>query len=192
MRRLWILVLLAAMALSGCSGSVGQPNPDWEKSWVRIGDIIGVEPMEDFSLNESNDVLSISGLYYATWTCGDGKDYVNTDGDDAIIYDAQIYVLLQECRDSEAAAQTVDTWIAREKQSYTAGETDTESFGTQVFDLLPLSSGKAGNPYSHGIAAFAVREQWAISVELVCSDGFTGNPQSVLARFLTGFHYSGE
>lgn len=192
MRRIFILLLFVTFALTGCSGASGQRHPEWDESWVRIGETVGVEPVEGFSLNESNDVLSLSGLYYATWTCGDGQEFVNADGENATVYDAQIYVLLEECSGTEAAAQEVASWIAQEKQSYKAGDTETRTFGAQAFDVLPLRSGKEGNPYGYGIAAFAVWEENAISVELVCSDRFAGDPQAVLTQFLTGFHYSGE
>lgn len=190
MRRIGILALLAALLLAGCSEPAAQSHPEWDESWFRLGEDIGIEPLEGFSLNESNDTLSLSGLYYATWTCGDGRDYVNADGEDATVYDAQIYVLLQECGDGETAAQEVKEWIAHEEQSYTCGETSTEVFGTQEFKILPLLFGTEGNPYGSGVAAFAVRENLAISVELVCSDQFTDDPQPVLTQFLAGFHYS--
>lgn len=192
MRRIFTLLLLAALALTGCSGAPSQFHPEWDESWVRIGEAIGVEPVEGFSLNESNDLLSLSGLYYATWTCGDGQELVNADGENATVYDAQIYVLLEECRSAEDAAQEVEAWIAREKQSYVSGETEKRTIGAQEFSVLPLLSGKGGNPYSYGIAAFAARGENAISVELVCSDRFAGDPQTVLTQFVTGFHYSEE
>lgn len=191
MRRLWIAALIAALALTGCA-KTEEPHPDWDGSWVRIADYVGVEPLEGFTLNESNDALSMSGLYYATWASGDGRDFVNNDGAEATVYDAQIYVLLEECRDREAAEEAVGTWIARERQSYEAGETYPKTFGTQNFEILPLISGSEGNPYPHGTAAFAVRNQWAISVEFVCSDRFDGDSQAILEQFLAGFHYSEE
>lgn len=191
MRRLWILALIAVLALTGCANSE-ELHPDWDESWVRIADYVGVEPLEGFTLNESNDALFMSGLYYATWTSGNGRDFVNSDGAEATVYDAQIYVLLEECRDPEAAEEAVETWIARERQSYTAGEPYTKTFGTQSFEILPLIAGSEGNPYPHGTAAFAVRNEWAISVEFVCSDLFDGDSQAILEQFLAGFHYSEE
>jgi len=192
MRRFWIFVLTAALALTGCAGSGEDPHPDWDESWVRIAEYVGVEPLEGFTLNESNDALFMSGLYYATWTSGEGRDFVNSDGEEATVYDAQIYVLLEECRGPEAAEEAVGAWTAREKQSYETGETYTKSFGTQDFEILPLVSGSEGNPYPHGTAAFAVRNEWAISVEFVCSDLYEGDSQAVLEQFLAGFHYSEE
>ncbi len=192
MKRIWIFALLAVLALTGCTDSSAELHPDWDESWVRIAEYIGVEPLEGFTLNESNDALSMSGLYYATWTSGDGQKFVNADGGEATVYDAQIYVLLEECRTSEAAEEAVGAWIAREKSSYSSGESYTKSFGNQDFEILPLVSGSEGNPYTHGTAAFAVRDEWAVSVEFVCSDTFTEDSQPVLEQFLAGFHYSEE
>lgn len=191
MKRSWLFALAALLALTGCGGQDGEAHPDWDESWVRMADYVAIETPEGFALNESNDVLSISGLYYATWTTGEGRTLVNADGEEAMVYDAQIYVLLEECRDGEAAAAAVGSWIAREQQAYEAGETETASFAGQEFTLLPLISGGEDNPYGHGTAAFAVRDQWAVSVELVCSDRFTGDSQQALTGFLEGFHYSG-
>lgn len=192
MKRIWIFALLAALVLTGCAPSAGERNPDWDESWARIGEYMGVEPLDGFELNESNDVLSISGIYYATWTTGSGQDYTNADGESAVVYDAQIYVLLEECRSAEAAEEAVGVWTAREQQSYETGDADTKTIGAQEYDILSLLSGREGNPYPGGAAAFAVRDEWAISVELVCSDRFTGDARSVLEQFLAGVHYSEE
>lgn len=192
MKRIWIFALLMVLALTGCSGAGKELPPGWDESWVRVADYVGVEPLDGFTLNESNDLLSVSGLYYATWTAGEGQDFVNADGDEATVYDAQIYVLLEECRSAEAAKNAVGTWIAREKLSYETGETYEKSFNTQDFEILPLISGGESNPYTHGTAAFAVRDEWGISVELVCSDGFAGDSQEILEQFLAGLHYSEE
>lgn len=190
MKRIWILALLAALMLTGCSSADREPPPGWDENWVLIADYIGVEPLDGFTLNESNDLLSVSGLYYATWTSGDGQDFVNSDGKEAIVYNAQVYVLLEECRSADAAKKAVETWITREKQSYETGDADTKSLGGQDFEVLPLISGSEGNPYTHGTAAFAARDEWAISVELVCADNFEENSQEILEQFLAGFHYS--
>lgn len=107
MKRIWIAVLLMTLALAGCSHADRELPSGWDEDWVRVADYVGVEALDGFTLNESNDTLSISGLYYATWTSGEGRDFVNADGEDAIIYDAQIYVLLEECRSGSDAEEAV-------------------------------------------------------------------------------------
>lgn len=190
MRRIGIVLLALSLLLTGCAGTSGGRDPGWEEDWTAMGNHLAIETPEGFVLNESNDVLSISGLYYATWTSGEGQNFVNSDGKDATVYDGQIYVLLKECADGDAAAKDISDWIEREKQSYEAGDQESLTVGSQEFQILPLISGKGSNPYPFGIAAFAVRGQNAISVELVCSQRFTGEPREVLERFLTGFHYA--
>lgn len=190
MKRIWIFALLMALALTGCARPNAELPPDWDESWVRVADYVAVEPLDGFELNESNDMLSVSGLYYAAWAAGEGQDFVNADGNEAVVYDAQIYVLLGECRSGAAAEESVSGWIAREKQSYETKETETMTFGGQAFEVLPLVSGSESNPYTHGTAAFGVRNEWAVSVELLCSEGFDGDPQDILGQFLSGFHYA--
>lgn len=192
MKQIIISLLLAALLLTGCTGTANQRDPSWEKSWTAMGTHLAIEPLEDFPLNESNDVLGTSGLYYATWTCGEGQAYVNSDGKDATVYDAQIYVLLKECSDAEAAALEITSWIDLEKQSYEVGKQEVMTIGSQEFQILPLANGKESNPYPAGISAFAARGKNAVSVELVCSDRYTGNPRQTLERFLAGFHYAEE
>lgn len=189
MKRIWIVTLLVALVLTGCASPAEDPHPDWDESWVRIGEFAGVEPLEGFTLNESNDVMAIAGLYYATWTTGEEKAFTNADGEDALIYDAQIYVLLEQCRDPEEARDEVGKWIAREKQNFETGPVEQETVGDQEFQLLPLLSGSQTNPYSHGTAAFACRGEWAISVELVCAGDYTEDSRAVLEQFLAGFHF---
>lgn len=189
MKQIWIVALLMALVLAGCSSADRKLPSGWDENWVRVADYVGVEPLDGFTLNESNDTLAISGLYYATWTSGEGRDFVNADGEDAVVYDAQIYVLLEECRSGSDAEEAVKSWINLEKQSYEAGKVDTKSLGEQAFEVLPLISGSESNPYTRGAAAFAARGKWAISVELVCTDGFAGNAQAILEQFLAGFHY---
>lgn len=185
---LWTGLLLTVLLLTGCS-QAADPHPEWDDSWVRIAEAIGVEPMEGFTLNESNDVLATAGLYYATWTCGEGQEFVNEAGEDAVVYDAQIYVLLEECSGEEEARQEVESWIAREKESYESEETGTRTLADQEYEILSLVSGREENPYGYGTAAFAVRGSCAVSVELVCSERYAGDPQDTMTQFLNGFHY---
>ena len=189
MKRLIAIAALCVL-LTGCAPS-GPTNEElgWDEDWVRVGTLLGVEPMAGFDLNENIDAMGVYGLYYATWTAGEARDHTNADGEKAQIFDAQIYVLLQQNKDGDEARAALDDWMALEKKSYQTGETLTETCAGQEFDLLPLLRGGEDNPYTHGAAAFGARDGWAISVELLCQDSFEGDAQACLIRFLSGLHY---
>lgn len=194
MKRAVATALLVSLLLTGCAGQTMPTNEElgWEEDWVRVGALLGVEPMEDFTLSENKDALGADGLYYASWTAGEAQAYTNAEGKDAQLYDAQIYVLLQQFQDESAARSGLESWQEREEQNYACGEALTEIYVEQEFTLLPLLQGKEDNPYSHGAAAFAVRGSWGICVELLCQDSFEGDAQSCLEDFLAGFHFADQ
>ena len=194
MKRTFSLALLAVLLLTGCAAKTGPTNEElgWDGDWVRVGVLLGVEPVDGFTLSENIDVMGVYDLYYATWAAGEARDYTNASGEKAQIYDAQIYVLLQKSKSAGEARASVEDWMGREKENYETGETFAETCAGQEFDLIPLLQSGEGNPYTHGAAAFAVRDGWAISVELLCQDSFEGDAQTCLIKFLSGFHYSDE
>lgn len=184
------VVLILAVTLSGC-GTGGTERPaDWEPDWTVVSPLLAVEPLEGYTLNESNDALYASGIYYATWVTGEARPHTNEDGESAEIFDGQIYVLVQEFRSTDSADSNAAQWIAREKQSFATGEEAAVVWGDQSFTILPLLSGSEHNPYTHGAAAFGVRGSWAICVELLLADGQETDAQNILEAFLSGFHYS--
>ena len=193
MKRIIPVAVLAALLLAGCagpSGPAGRPV-GWGEDWALVGDLLGVEPMEGFVPGENKDALGAAGLYYATWTAGEGEPITNDEGGEAAVYDAQLYVPIQQYKETEKAETALEDWQERERDNYEAGEAVTETHAGQAFTVLPLLEGNEGNPYTHGAAAFALHEGgWALCVELLCRDGFAGDPQALLGAFLDGFHYN--
>lgn len=189
-KRLLCTALMIVLLLSGCSAAQKEVPADWEESWTVVAPLLAVEPLNDFRLNESNDALYASGIYYATWVTGESRPHTNEDGEAAEIFDGQIYVLVQKFQNADSAKSCVGQWTAREKQNYAFGEEFEVTCGDQEFTVLPLLSGSQSNPYSSGAAAFAVRGNWAICVEFLCSDGYETDAQETLEAFLSGFHYS--
>ena len=193
MKRITALAALCALLLAGCGGPSGPAGlpAGWEEDWTLVGDLLGVEPMEGFVLGENKDALGAAGLYYATWTAGEGESVTNDEDEEATVYDAQLYVLIQQYKETGKAEAALEDWQGRERENYESGEAVTGTHAGQEFTLLPLLKGKEGNPYTHGAAAFALHEGgWAICVELLCRDRFGGEPEAILADFLDGFHYN--
>ena len=190
MKRITALAALCALLLAGCAGPSAESTlpPGWERTWVRVGNLLGVEPMEGFSPSENMDALGVAGLYYATWTAGEGETVTNDEDGEAILYDAQIYLLFQQFKEDAKAVPELGSWQNRERENYEAGEAVTETHAGQEFTVLPLLKGAEDNPYARGAAAFALHEGgWAICVELLCRDSFDGDAQVLLGDFLDGF-----
>ena len=184
-----ILIVLALLV--GCSAAPREDlHPEWDADWLRFGDLAAMEHPAGFTLNESNDVLSAAGLWYATWTQGNERKIVSDTGRDAKAYDAQIYLIVKECKDEAHAEQETLDWLEREQGSYETGELSQHPVDDQCWRILPLLQGGAENPYTHGAAAFAVRANLAICVELLCADSYDGDVQAILESFLQGFHFA--
>lgn len=189
MKRIALALILAlALVLAGCGSDTPQTN--WDENLTIIAPFLAAEPMEGFAFGESDDIFGISGVYYAAWTNGEARSFTNAEGEDTVIFDAQIYAVAQECRTEEEAQQNITAWKAREKQNYQVSEELGITLNNRSYTMLTMASGNEGNPYGSGAAAFTVSGTNAICVELVCSDGFAENPRAVLEVFLNGLHFS--
>ncbi|MCD8146991.1 MAG: hypothetical protein LUD84_06930 [Clostridiales bacterium] len=195
MKRLISFFLAACLllALCGCSKkpTTTAEGTDWDENWTLVGATIGVEePGNGLTLLDNKDALAVSDLYYAAWTIGDKTEYVNEDEETVDLYDAQLYVLLQDCKSSEKAEAEVAEWQAAEEETYSVAETQTVTCAGQEFTVLIYDGTGEDNPYGFGASAFAVYENHAINAELTCQEGFEGDALTILTEFLEGFHYA--
>lgn len=201
-RRRW-LILLAALILCTCVGAAmlhrWQPRlPEraadgsaWDESWTTLGAALGVEaPGGGFALLDNNSVLTAEDTYLATWASGAPAPYVNAGGEEVELYEAQLYLLLQGCRDAENARMALDEWSAREEATYRVVETRTETHNGQEYEIAVYEVASEDNPYARGATAFAARANYALTAELACTDTYAGDAAALLGAFLDGFHYS--
>lgn len=193
-RNRWMAVLLCLLFLTGCGASYPKQAADgseWDESWTILGTELGVEaPGNGLTLGENPVVLTGDDTHYVTWTIGDPTSYVNEDGHDTDLYPAELYLLLYGCADETNAQQAVDEWINREKKTYQVSETKQITCNGQDYTLLVYNTQSESNPYSRGVAAFGVHDNYAVSAELSCTAEFEGNEQEILAQFLNGCHYA--
>ena len=189
-RKVFLIILCLLLLLTACGQKKeAEAHPEWDEGWTRFGDHLAVEAPEGFALGEYNDALSPNGIWYAVWNCGQERKIKNAAGEDASAYDAQIYLVLKEGKSQAEAQANLADWLDREAQSYEVGDSHETAAAGQSFSCRLLLAPKADNPYSFGASAFGTRDGLAISVELLCSEGFAGDPETVLEGFLKGFHY---
>lgn len=192
-RRIFALLLAACICLTGCSQSVPRQAADgaaWDEAWASVGNVVGVDTPEGMTARENNDALAASGMYYATWSIGAAEPYVNEDGQEAQIYDAQICLLLAGYDAAGKAEDSAAEWLELASGRYAVEGTSAETYNGQSFTVITCAYDSETNPYAGGASAFGVYRNYAINVELSCREGFNGNVQEILADFLENCHYA--
>lgn len=188
------LALILAAALTGCA--VAEPDYaalGWEEDWAALGDVLAAEDPEGFTLEERVNNLSVYGFRYAIWSVGEERSYVNAAGKDAKYYDAEVYLLVQECDTETAAMNMLLEWEARERLSYDCGENTQVSRGGQDYTVVPILAPLEGTvPYQRGLAALTTRGKNAVSVEVLCREGYECDAEKILTDFLSTLHYNND
>jgi hypothetical protein len=194
MKRFICCLAVLCLLLTGCAKSIPESAADgaaWDKGWTTLGGVLGVEePGHDLELRDNNEALSVSDMYLASWTIGEGAPYVNEDGDEVVLYPARLDVLVYGRKNADAAQQAVDDWTARQAETYNVASSQTQTCGGQDYTISAYTCKSDANPYSRGVSAFGVYSGYAISAELNCLDSFTGDEASILTDFLDGCHYA--
>lgn len=187
---------LAALCLllADCAQSAPEQAADgaaWDESWTTLGGVLGVEaPGHDLTLQDNKDALSIAGMYLASWTIGEGAPYTNEDGDEVVLYPAQLDVLVYGRKDSAAARQAAEDWTARQAKTYDVTDSGQQTCNGQDYAVFAYTCKSDSNPYARGVSAFGTYKNCAVSVELNCLDSFTEDERTILTDFLNGCHYA--
>lgn len=190
----WLLTGVLCLGLTSCGVALppekAADGQDWNENWVTVGEIIGVDTPEGMDPRENNEALSVNGMYYATWSIGDGQPYTNEEGEEAALYDAQVYLLAGGYSSGNEAENTLAQWRDMAALQYRIDKTVEETHNGQEFTVITYTFDSEENPYARGASAFGVYRNFAVSVELACQDGFDGDPARLLGEFLDRCHYA--
>lgn len=193
-KKRWLaLCLLSVLCLSGCGKAAPPRAADgatWSEDWITLGNVIGVDTPEGLTARENSDILSTKGMYYATWSAGDAAPYVNKDGEDAQLYDAQLYFLLAGYDSTSKAEESTEEWLTMASEQYAVEDTSTAACNGQAFTIITYTYTSEDNPYARGVSAFGTYGNYAVSVELSCQERFGGNALELLEDFLEHCHYA--
>lgn len=181
--------------LAGCAEpSIEQDTVSTDESGnLEIGTTLTVTKTdEQLKLLDNKTALEADGLYYATWGIGNSEPYENSDGETVDLYEAQLYLLLEESKDHNDAQENMDTWLSTARTNYNVSSEEEFSSNGQTYTLLTYTCKGSDTPYSHGISAFAVSESSAVCIELTCIESFQGNLRNILTDFLNCCYYSND
>lgn len=194
MKKLIACLLISSLLLSGCAKAAPERAADgavWEESWTTLGGVLGVEePGHELVLRDNNEALSVTDMYLASWTIGEGAPYVNEDGDEVVLYPARLDVLVYGRRDAEAARQVLADWTVRQAETYDISGTSRQTCNGQDYTVSTYTCKSETNPYDRGVSAFGVYKDYAVSAELNCLNSFTEDETAILTDFLNLCHYA--
>lgn len=190
-------ILLIGVLCLGLAGCAAAPPPEkaadglgWDESWVTVGNVVGVDAPEGMEHRENNEALAANGMYYATWSIGEGEPYTNEDGEEAQLYDAQVYLLLGGYQSANEAEDALTQWKDMASQQYAIESTAEETHNGVDFTAITYTFESEANPYARGASAFGVYRNYAVSAELACRQDFDGDAAGLLGRFLDNCHYA--
>ena len=196
MKRTMITLLFCALCLclSGC-GFVLLPEKaadglDWDKEWVTVGYVVGVDTPDGMEARENNEALQDRGMSYATWSIGQAVPHTNEDGDASQVYDAQVYLLLSGAESAGLAEDTLAQWQEMAAERYVIEGTEARTHNGQEYTVITYTFDSETNPYARGASAYGVYRNYAVSAEFVCREDFDGDAAGLLARFLDNCHYA--
>ena len=187
------LMVLILCWLTGCAQLPPETSADgsaWSDAWVTVGNIVGVDTPAWLEPRENMDVLSDKGVFYATWSSGEAVPYTNADGEEAELYDAQMYLLLAGYDSSAKAEADASDWLSMASAQYNVTDTYTEIHNGQEFTVITYTFSSATNPFARGASAFGVYRNYAVSAEFSCQEGFDRDELESLREFLDNCHYA--
>lgn len=190
MKRIWRAVLCLCggiLLLTSCGAAAPETAADgtaWSETWVTVGNVLGVETPEGMTLRENSDALDAKGMYFASWSIGEGDA-----GEDAV-YDAQVSLLLAGYDSTAKAEEAAAEWLDMAYERYAVDAEAPETRNGQEYTVITHTYTAETNPYAYGASAFGVYGNYAVSAELSCREGFDGDALALLAEFLDRCHYA--
>lgn len=192
-RKILLFSLCLMLLVTGCTsgkhsadGGADQDGP------VKVGTTIEVEAPAGLSLLDNKDTLAADGMYYAVWGVGDAAPYENSDGNTVDLYDAQLYLLTNECKDEKSAKNKYESLLASARDSYDIQSEDSLTCGGVTFTVVSYRCTGETNPYSRGVSAFGRCGTTAICAEYLCLEDYTEDLETELTAFLNSCDFQAE
>lgn len=184
-------IICILILLTGCTAPVpsGTEEPALQDGQIHIGKNIRIDKPEDLILLDYKDALAADGLYYATWVDGNSSPYVNSDGENVELYDAQLYFLASESPGEDTAEKDCAAWLTTAKENYDIYSEKKITCNDQTYTLIAYNCVGDTNPYDHGMSVFGTCGAYAVCIEFTCLESYDMELEPILTEFLNGCHY---
>lgn len=195
MKKTVLLIIMCTLlaCLTGCGTRMPAAAVDgaaWSEDWITLGETLGVEePGHGLTLRDDKGAKN---MHYIAWSIGEAQPYVNTSGEEASLYDAQLVLLLLDAGTAEEAQANVDEWLDLASDHYIVTGTAQQICNSQEYTVLTYSFPSDTSAFARGASAFTVFGGQAVSAEFACQDTFDGDAEEILVDFLSHCHYAAE
>ena len=165
--------------------TVPLPEADENGMFVVGNNISAPRDWEQMALNEYNEALAANGFYYATWTSGTPSAITNSEGEEALLYPVQLYLITYEGTDPDDAGGKASGWLAQARKNYKITNETTYTANGREYVILEYTYKDSSNPYAQGCSAFLTSaDKTAICAELVSVDPQDDTLPAQLKSFL--------
>lgn len=185
-KRIFCIVLSLCLVLCGCSmpetpdkAADGTP---WGDDWTDVGVILGVEPVEGWTEQRSEDLLADVGMYFASWTWGQGE--MDTEGNKS--YPAQVFLVLSGSEPETLVSQ----WQTIAEQTYVTEPARTLEHRLGTFTLIPYRFAQEDASFDSGLSCLGIVNGYAVNLEFSCLDSAQLDPEQIIIAFLDRFHFA--
>lgn len=160
------------------------PAADESGMFIVGNNICAPHDFDRLSLSEYNEALAANGFYYATWTSGTPSPITNSEGDEALLYPLQLYMITYEGTGSEDAGSKAAGWLAQARKNYRITNETAFSANGREYVILEYTPADSSNPYARGASAFLTSAgETAICAELLS----VGSDDRSLGELLQSF-----
>ncbi|MBQ8055126.1 MAG: hypothetical protein IJV58_10695 [Oscillospiraceae bacterium] len=144
------------------------PEADENGMFVFGNNISAPRDWGQMALNEYNEALAANGFYYAAWTSGTPSAITNSEGEEALLYPVQLYMITYEGTDPDDAGSKASGWLAQARKNYKITNETTYTANGREYVILEYTYKDSSNPYAQGCSAFLTSaDETAICAELV-------------------------
>lgn len=186
-KRIISILAIICLLLTGCAApslpEVAADGTPWGEDWTNVGVILGVEPVEEWTEQRSEDLLADVGMYFASWTWGEGE--MDTEGNKS--YPAQVFLLLSGSDPEKLVAE----WQTIAEETYLTQPARTMEHELGAFTLIPYRFADEDASFDNGMICLGIVDGYAFNLEFSCRDDVSLDPEWVLTAFLDRFHFAG-
>ena len=167
------------------STEIPLPEADENGMFVVGNNISAPHDWGQMTLNEYNEALAANGFYYATWTSGTPSKITNSEGEEALLYPVQLYMITYEGTNPDDAGSKASGWLAQARKNYKITKETAYAANGREYVILEYTNKDSSNPYAQGCSAFLTSEdETAICAELVSVERQDGELSGLLTSFL--------